>query len=234
MGVASSRNFGARECGGDLICAVDNDACFADSESLVRVVELFRSDARLGVLSFCILREDTEEIDPFTWVYRRSQRKWAKKEFKTFTFTGGGFCVRAKAFWEVGGFWDHLEFSREEEDLAFGLINRGWEVVYTPEIVIRHYPENRRSHKIAERRVNEFRNGILILWRRLPIPFSLFAVCLRVCTMSVKAFLREKRFPTTLLYVLPEVIREWNKSGLKRTPIRFASVWRYVVLHMRS
>ena len=139
LGVAASRNLGASEASGDYLCFLDNDARFDSSDSIGQMMELFRSNQNLGVISFRVLNGDTDEIDPFAWVFRRSPKDWATRPFKTFTFAGCGFCVKSDAFSDAGMFWDHLKYSREEEDLALALLDRGWELRYSPEIVVRHY-----------------------------------------------------------------------------------------------
>jgi GT2 family glycosyltransferase len=234
MGVAASRNFAAKKSSGELLCAIDNDACFVRSDSLERTAEYFHSYPRLAIVSFRILKENTDEIDPFTWVYRRPKETWGKRTFNTFTFAGGGFCVRSTAFWEVEGFWDQLQFSREEEDLGLALINKGWKLVYTPEIEVRHYPENCGRYSNSKRRFMELQNGILIFWRRFPKPLAIIAICIRICTMSSKMFWREKKLPTELLRAVPEAIRKWRALGMQRLPITFASVWKYFALHFRT
>jgi GT2 family glycosyltransferase len=172
MGVAASRNFAARFASGDLLCVIDNDACFVGASCIERMVKGFESSPRLAVLSFRVLRGDTQEFDPFSWVFRRNTNHWSHRTFRTFTFAGAGCCLRTSAFREVGGFWEQLKYSREEEDLALALIDRDWQLEYSPEIVIRHYFDSRGRSSIFERRRIELRNGILVLWRRFPWPLA--------------------------------------------------------------
>jgi hypothetical protein len=125
MGVAASRNFAARQASGDLLCFIDNDAAFTSSDGLCHLVKLFAGNPRLGLTSFQVLKADTDEIDPVGWVYRHPLATWSGREFKTFILNGTGFCARAGAFWEAGGFWEHLRYSREEEDLGLALVDKG-------------------------------------------------------------------------------------------------------------
>jgi GT2 family glycosyltransferase len=234
MGVAASRNYAARQASGELFCVIDNDATFASFDCVERIAKQFRSNSRLAIVSTRIVNGDSDDIDAFTWVYRRSKKVWSDRQFKTFTFTGGGFCVRAKAFWEVGGFWDHLKYSREEEELSLALVDKGWELVYFPEVVVRHYSDPRGRSDIIQRRYVELRNGLLILWRRLPLPLAIMAISARICTMSLKMMLRDKIVPTELMRAVVEAKREWRESNLKRIPVSYSTICKYVSLHFRQ
>jgi glycosyltransferase involved in cell wall biosynthesis len=231
LGVAASRNLAARLSTGDLLCAIDNDATFLDSDGVTRAAELFQSNARLGLLSFRVLKANTAESDRSAWVFRRPCAKWFDRAFSTFTFAGTGFCVRADAYWQAGGFWDHLQYSREEEDLGMTLIDQGWELAYSPYTTIRHYSDGGGRSTIADRRCVELRNGILVLWRRLPLPLAVPAIAGRVCSMGAKSVLRREQQLYRLLGALPEAFRDWHANRLRRLPITLRGVWRYTVLH---
>jgi glycosyltransferase involved in cell wall biosynthesis len=231
MGVAASRNLAAGQATGDLLCFIDNDAAFTSSDGLCHVAKLFGSSLRLGMVSFRVFRADTDAIDPVGWVYRRPLAIWSGREFHTFILNGTGFCARANAFWEAGGFWDHLEYSREEEDMGLALVDRGWELLYTPAVSIRHYSEPIGRMSLADRRATELRNGILVLWRRVPIILALFAVAGRICTMACMAR-RERSSVRLLIGAVPQAFKDWRQSDLRRLPVTLRSIGRYAALHL--
>lgn len=233
MGVAASRNFAARHASGELLLFVDNDAAFTSPDCLRQVVKMFLDRRRLGLVSFQVLKANTNEFDPWAWVFRRPLAIWSKREFKTFTFNGTGFCARANAFWEAGGFWEHLQYSREEEDLGLALVDKGWDMLYSPAITIRHYPEPKGRLSLAERRFTELRNGILVLWRRVPVPVALLAIAGRICTMA-RISRCEGNSVRFLIGAVPQAAEDWRRSHLQRLPVTFKSAWRYAVLHLPS
>lgn len=230
-GVAVSRNLAARHASGDLLCFVDNDAAFASPDCLCQAVKLFLGKRRLGLVSFQVLKANTNEFDPWAWVFRRPLAIWSEREFKTFTLNGTGFCARANAFWEAGGFWEHLQYGREEEDLGLALVDKGWDMLYSPAVTIRHYPEPKGRISLAERRFTELRNGILVLWRRIPIPVALLAIAGRICTMALTAR-RERSSALHLIGAVPQAAEDWRRSHLRRLPVTFKAAWRYAVLHL--
>lgn len=233
LGVAASRNLAARHASGDLLCFIDNDAVFAGPESLGPIVRTLTANQHIALVSFRILHRDSCEIDPATWVYRRPRETWSDKTFMTFTFTGGGFCIRADTFREVGGFWDHLRYSREEEELAMALIDKGWKIQYLPAVTIRHFPDSKGRSSIALRRHIELLNGILVLWKRLPVVLAVLGIGARIFTMSLKTLVSEKHPVRDLLRAVPEAARQWRKAGLIREPITLQSTVKYTLLHFQ-
>ena len=220
MGVAASRNFAARHASGELLCFIDNDAAFASSDGLCHAVNLFARSRCLAVVSFQVLKADTDEVESWGWVFRRPLATWSVREFKTFTFAATGVCIRANAFSEAGGFWEHLRYGREEEELALALIDRGWELLYSPAVAIRHYREPKGRMSLAEQRFGELRNGILVLWRRVPVPLALVAIAGRICTMSLSAR-RERNSVRRLVGAVPQAAEEWRRCHLRRFPVSF-------------
>jgi len=235
MGVPASRNLAARRATGDLLCAIDNDATFVDPDCVKRAAEFFRPgvNGRLALVSFRVLSGDSDDIDPFSWVFRRPPGEWSNRTFDTFTFAGTGFCVRKDAYWEVEGFWEQLQYSREEEEMALGLIDRGWRLLYSPDVTIRHYFDPRGRMSVTDRRFTELRNGILIFYRRFPVPVALLAILGRIVTMSSKMALRQRQSPARLLPAVGEAVRQWRDGNLERKPVSYRTVARYGALHIQ-
>jgi GT2 family glycosyltransferase len=233
MGVAKSRNFGARYASGKVLVGIDNDACFISSDAITKVAQLFNDRFEVAAVSFRLLDRDSQELDPHGWVYRRGE-EWSKRLFRTFTFVGGGFAVRTVAFWQVGGFWDHLVYSREEEELALALIDRGWGILYMPTVSIRHYFDPSGRLNVLQRRSIELKNGILVLWRRFPLILAIPAILGRILTISLRLVIRQRESPFQLAPAILTAAHEWRKCKLKRLPVRFRSTWTYTALHFRA
>jgi GT2 family glycosyltransferase len=230
MGVSKSRNFGARRATGDVLVMMDNDACLTSADSSAKVAELFERCPKVAVACIRLLNRDTDRLDPFGWVYRRPP-SWSSRFFHTFTFAGGCFAIRAVSFWEAGGFWEQLQYSREEEELALGLIDNGWDLVFIPTVAARHYFDPEGRVNVVQRRWLELKNGILVLWRRFPLALAIPAILGRTATMSLKMLVRHHESPLPLASAVVTAAREWRQSGLTRLPVSFRSTWRYARLH---
>jgi GT2 family glycosyltransferase len=231
MGVSASRNLAAAHASGSLLCVIDNDATLVESAALERLVNIFQSHEDVASVSFRVLLGDTDAIDTSAWVFRRNAAKWSDRKFYTFTFTGGAFCIRAAAFRDLKGFWEDLQFSREEEDFGLALIDRGWEMLYSPLVTVRHHCDTRDRSSLADRRFVELRNGLLVLWRRLPLPLALLACAARVTTVSVRT-VRERHNIIAILRAVPAAFSEWRRYQVPRVPIGFGSTLKYLRLHV--
>lgn len=85
-----------------------------------------------------------------------------------FWATGACMFVRAKCFYEVGGFdsdfWAHME----EIDLCWRLKNRGYRVVYTSESTVYHVGGGTLSYDNPHKLYLNFRNNLWLLYKNLP------------------------------------------------------------------
>ena len=231
MGVAASRDLAAARASGELLTFLDNDAILDATDTIQRAAAKFASDSRVGIVAFRVLERERTTIDRATWVYRRSADRWASVPFLTFTFAGGGCCIRSNLFASLGGFWQALRYAREEEDLAIGLIDAGYQILYAPDVVIRHFPSPRGRSSINERRWIELRNGLLVLWRRFPMPIAISAIVVRVGSMCIKVVLRKEGSVIRVFSAIQDAVVEWNRSRLTRKCISWQSTVRYAALH---
>lgn len=227
VGVSASRNLGASFASGEVLCYLDNDAEFTSPHDLAHVPDYFK-DERLAVIAWRILREGSREMD--SWPYRRPRSAWSSRTFETFTFAGGGFGIRATALRDVGGFWEALEYAREEEELGLALIQAGWRLRYAPTPTVRHYPKPHKHRAMEKRRAVELRNGVIIFWRRLPMPLAVMLIAGRFGAMSMRMALRGEGSLMALWKALPEAVRYWRANGLRRRPVSMKAFRRYAAL----
>ncbi|MBI2423814.1 MAG: WecB/TagA/CpsF family glycosyltransferase [Candidatus Hydrogenedentes bacterium] len=232
-GVAVSRNLAATLATGDILFFLDNDATLDSPEAVARAAGFFIQDTRLAVLSCRINARDTAELDPACWVYRCSKVQWAGTPFDTFTFTGGGCALRRAPFRGAGGFWEALQYSREEEELAIALLDQGWRIRYTPEILVRHYPAQHQLRNLTKRRSVELKNGILIYWRRFPLPFAVLLIAARFTTMTLRALVTAEANPFSLCAALPAARKAWRDGHETRQPISIAGALLYLALNRK-
>jgi GT2 family glycosyltransferase len=233
FGVSRSRNLLAAKATGSLLFFLDNDAVIETDDGLERIAERFADEPELGLVSCRVLDRDRDHVDPGAWVFRRPAASWQDRRFSTFTFTGGCFFVRREAFAAAAGFWEALPYAREEEDLSLAMLDRGWTIKYDPAVTIRHYPETTGRMSPSERKRVELRNGVMVIFRRLPLPLVPLAAAARVFSMSVAAR-RDGRSLRALWAALPEARRLWRTERCERDPVGWRTVARYLALHRRT
>lgn len=145
FGVAGGRNRGSALGHGRVIVALDNDAEFADADTLARAVAAMHAAPDLAALAFRIVVFADGRDDLSSWGYPISLLPRAGEAFDTVTFVGAGHAIRRAAWDAAGGYDDALFFCWEEYDFCLRAIARGWRVRYQGELLIRHKvsPERR-------------------------------------------------------------------------------------------
>ena len=137
-GVAGGRNRGSA-CGhGRVIVALDNDAEFADADTLARAVAALDAAADVAALGFRIVVFADGSDDLSSWGYPPGLLGEAGGAFDSVTFVGAGHAIRRAAWDAAGGYDDALFFCWEEYDFCLRAIARGWRVRYQGDLVIRH------------------------------------------------------------------------------------------------
>ena len=147
LGVAGGRDVGTSIGHGRVIAGIDNDAEFADPDTLARAVAALDADPGLAALGFRIVEYDGGRDDISSWGYPRKLLARAGEKFETATFVGAGHAIR-RAAWDAAGDYDaKLFFCWEEYDFCLRAIALGWRIGYRGDIVVRHKVS-------AERRVD--------------------------------------------------------------------------------
>lgn len=138
LGVAGGRDVGTWMGHGRIIAGIDNDAEFADPDTLARAVAALDADPGLAALGFRIVEYDSGHDDLSSWGYPRSLIAHAGEKFETATFVGAGHAIR-RAAWDAAGDYDaKLFFCWEEYDFCLRAIALGWRIGYRGDIVVRH------------------------------------------------------------------------------------------------
>lgn len=219
-GIPGGRNIGVGASTGDVIFFLDDDAKLADKYVCRRVLDLFDQDPLVGAVSLRIL-------DPKTG---RTQRRHVPRIGKTdpgrssavTTFLGGASAVRASVIRDLGGFSAEFVYAHEEIDLAWRLIESGFQILYRGDLNV-HHPETSPSRH-PEYHFLSMRNRVLLARRNLPIPL-MFLYPLVWLIISVL----RTRTPATYRRMWAGMTEGW-RLPVNRSPISWATVWRLTVL----
>lgn len=137
-GVAGGRNRGIALGHGRVIAAIDNDAEFAESHSLARLVAALDADPGIAAVACRIVSYDTDEDDITSWGYPIGLLPHAAECFDVATFVGAGHAIRRTPWDACGGYDEALFFCWEELDFCLRAIAHGWRICYRGDIAIRH------------------------------------------------------------------------------------------------
>jgi GT2 family glycosyltransferase len=215
VGVPEGRNIGARETRGDTIFFFDDDAILPSDDVLLRLVSTLWGRPNVALVQ-------PRAIDP---TGRPSPRRWVPRLRATEKTTGGPavvfwegvHVVRRAAFEAVGGWPGHFFYGHEGIDLAWRLIDAGWQIRYEPSIVVNHPATSPTRHAVYYRM--NARNRVWVARRNLPLP--LMPLYLGLWTAITLMRIRD-----------PEALREWfsgfwegvTSPAGERRPMRWSSV----------
>jgi GT2 family glycosyltransferase len=233
LGVAGGRNRLIKEAKGDFLVILDDDAAFRNDDSLNRIMDLFDSHPDVGLFAFKIIDIiDDKEVGirvPFRRaVIKRNPEIINSPQYVSY-FLGGGHAIRRTVFDKCGLYQQDLLFGGEELDLSYRIIESGYKLFYTPDVVVEHYPESSdRVTKVAGKRYLYFivRNKIWINYKYLPWP-AFFINTIVWCAIWLTFSFRDGGF-LHIIRGIKDGIRGLKK--LKRTPLNKEAI-RYIRLN---
>ncbi|WP_241668122.1 glycosyltransferase family 2 protein [Pedococcus bigeumensis] len=217
VGIPAGRNAGAAETTGDLLLFLDDDGWLSQRGTAERIRAAFAGDPRLGVVSLRIVDPDTGETQR-RHVPRLRVGDPLRSSAVT-TFLGGASVVRRQAFEQAGGLPDAFFFAHEETDLAWRVLDHGWDIRYDAGAVMCHPATSPARHDVYFR-LNA-RNRVWLARRNLPLP--LVPLYLGVWVLLTVARNRDAHALRTWCRGFLE---GWRTEPGPRRPIGWGTVWR--------
>ncbi|MFD3682996.1 glycosyltransferase family 2 protein [Streptomyces sp. NPDC058613] len=224
LGVSGGRNVAWRCLRGfgdvDVLVDLDDDGLLTDADVFRRIADLYEADRRLGIVSFRIADETGHTQR------RHVPRLRAGDPMRAglvTTFLGGGHALSMPMLEETGGWPDAFFFTHEETDLAWRAVDRGWDILYEPGLVLQHPKTSPARHAVYYRMTA--RNRVWLAKRRLPAP--LVPLYLGVWVVLTVARTRSLAGLRAWFAGFAEGIRS---SGGPRRPMQWRTVWRLTQL----
>jgi GT2 family glycosyltransferase len=140
---AVGRNRGMAMARGQYVITIDDDILGLDRDSLHAIAGIFAANARMGALCFRVLDHYSGLV--CNWCHPRDPELHAASSFETNEITEGAVAFRREVLDRVGLYPEDFFISHEGADLAARIIDRGYEIHYSPRITVRHkYARNAR------------------------------------------------------------------------------------------
>jgi GT2 family glycosyltransferase len=221
--VRSARNLGAagRNLGVDQVrtpfVAFCDDDCWWEAGSLHRGCELLRGYPKLGVISARIVIGAERRVDPACEAMARSPLPAQDLPGPALLgFMAGASIFRVDAYRAAGGYALPLFIGGEEELLALDLAVRGWQMTYSAELLLHHWPSAQRDSPLRERLLR--RNALWTAWMRLPFAEACraslrFIGQVQRCGSAAEVFAALRGVPWALRnrqVVPPPVFAQWR------------------------
>jgi GT2 family glycosyltransferase len=170
---AVARNHGLLRARGDFIVCLDDDVRPLGIEDFGMIVPFMESHPEIGAITFKVLTPmGVPEL--YSWCHPRDPSKDADKVFFSPYLSEGACALRREAIENVGGYWQDLFIAHEGEDLAFRLMDAGYELVYFPPVQVIH--THARAGRPSWRTFYyNHRNNLWVIWKNLPWMHALSA-----------------------------------------------------------
>jgi GT2 family glycosyltransferase len=141
LGVADGRNAGWRATTRDFILNIDDDT-WVEEQDLFKLLDVAKSNIRVGVISPRIIHAISNE----------SQCDHGAERCQISNFHGACHIVKKQAYLEVGEIDSGCSFGGEELDYSIRMRNLGFDVIYYPDVTVKHNSFVRKGANGAWRR----------------------------------------------------------------------------------
>ncbi|MBE0642631.1 MAG: glycosyltransferase [Bacteroidetes bacterium] len=166
----------------EFLLTLDDDSWPRSAEDVLRMLRTMESDPRVASVCASCVHPDTGVAET-AGIERFASGGSDDTGYNVVNIAAGGSLLRMEALRETSGYGEEFFWGREENDLAFQLLQRGWRVVYDPRAVIWHTlsPAGRQVYR---RLRYVTRNSFWLLWKYFPLaaalPVSLLFVLRRI------------------------------------------------------
>ncbi|GEM_PF-1247162 len=218
----AARNRLFQETRTEYLLTLDDDSWPASGNDITRMLSIMERDATIAsVCATCVHPEsgiaETEGIERFSSGGSR------ESGFEVLNIAAGGSLLRMKAVRQTGGYDADLFWGREENDLAFQLVQRGWKIVFYPDAVVYHAfsPTERNVYSRLEFIT---RNTIWILWKYFPLIVAVPAIMLFAARRTLPVIVDFRRF-TPVIRGISGGIMGFGRFRAKRTVFSIRQSW---------
>ena len=162
---AVARNIGASLVQTSYIAFCDDD-CWWEPGSLARATTLLDAYADVGLLHARVM-VDGERLDDACMLMEASPipKRTACPGHAIAAFMACAVVIRRSAFLATGGYHPRYHLGAEESLLALELLERGWQLIYDPQLTLVHAPAA-AGRTPRRRRVTVRRNRLWTAWLR--------------------------------------------------------------------
>ncbi|WP_157744149.1 glycosyltransferase family 2 protein [Halopenitus persicus] len=191
-GVAGSRNWLIENARGDVLVFLDDDAYFPDKSALSSILDAFED--RIGIQAFRVVDNPGEQNEKIRVPLPKNavDRTNLNTKFPVSYYIGAGHAIKRDVIETCGAYVDKFMYGSEELDLSYRAIDEGFNILYNPEVIVHHRPQQpvisteTTGHTETYYRVA---NRIFIAYKHLPVkylPTYLFVWLLYFFTQSIQ------------------------------------------------
>ncbi|MFC7095835.1 glycosyltransferase family 2 protein [Halobaculum marinum] len=192
---AHSKNVGFERASGEYLIHIDDDAELADPDATRTVLDVFDRHPDVGVISFQSKDPETHEVKLEETPDTPVPGMEPTRPYLAPNFVGVGAAIRRSVLETAGTYPDEFGYGFEEMDLSLRVHDTGYDILYTPEVVVYHkksdagrIPDLETKERLVENRINiAVRN---LPWRYVFFTALIWSVYAIVNTRRIRSLVR--------------------------------------------
>lgn len=176
------RNVGIDASVGEYVVTLDDDVSGLSASDLINISSFFEAHPKAGAMCFKVKDALTYEL--VNWIHHCKPEDYADTIFSTYEITEGAVAFKKDVLKLSGLYPANFFISHEGPDLAFRIINEGYNVYYCPSVTVLHAHaiEGRASWR---RYYYDTRNSIWLAVRNYDLRMFLTRLPVSVIAMMV-------------------------------------------------
>ena len=173
-GACETFNIGFANATGTYIVVMDNDATLEERWIETAITKFDMEDAKIALIAPKVIHRASGKL------------QWPSKRYKEFehyvdSFLGCGVIVKKFVLAEVGGYPKRFFIYTNESDLAIKILNRGYKLLYFPQITTFHKGMQEEIYSMSPRQFYySFSNELWVTWKYYPFKKLLFFTLFRL------------------------------------------------------
>ncbi len=216
LGPCGGRNAGIREAKGEIIMTLDNDVYLDSPFEVSKVVQKFAERPDVHLLAFRVIDADTGMLRTREWCHPRPWMDCSDTEFESNFFPEGASAFRREVFENAGLYFEPLFIGVEGHDLALRILDRGYRILYTPQVRARHLMSP--AARTSDRPYYFYTRNYIWIARKDYRWLAGMKFLIPKLLMMLYFTLRSKRYGA-FLRGIRDGFKAWWKLGRDRTPI---------------
>jgi len=165
-----ARNKAFEKAVGDVIITIDDDIFGLCVDDINHIVKYFSDNDRVGAANFKVIDASSGKV--CNWIHHCRMEDYEDKTFLTYEITEGAVAFRKETLKQAGFYPEYFFISHEGPDLAYRIMNVGYDVIYLPSVSVKHL-HSEQGRKSWYRYYYDTRNQFWLAMRNFPFCYSL-------------------------------------------------------------
>lgn len=172
LGVSKGRNYALQFTDAPILVLLDDDAELAGEDSLYQIAKAFsqpgKDNRKIGVVSFLVRYFENNQVQENAFPHKKYEKYKDKSFFFTYYYAGGAHAVLRAVLDEVGAYPQDFFYGMEEYDFSYRMLEKGWSIAYTNQVVMLHKESPLGRTTKAEKWQMMWVNKSKVAYRYLP------------------------------------------------------------------